>query len=144
MLILSRVCAEFRNRLGETVFSITPRNLLSFLEAPEEIQEDPLFSLMLRDGSLEAVRNVDRQRSLEADPLAGATPEGRRQSPPPVAAEAAGAEDAPASSPAEVAPDAPAAASGTASASDPAAAETAAPVPSGAAPAARRVRKAEK
>ena len=81
MLILSRVCAEFQNRHGQTIFSITPQNLLSFLEAPEEIQEDPLFQLMLQDGSLEAVRSVEQKRNLEADPAAGTTAEGKKTSP---------------------------------------------------------------
>ena len=54
MMILSRVCAQFHNAKGETVFTVTPalRNL--FTEAPEEIREDPLFRLLIRDGSLEA------------------------------------------------------------------------------------------
>ena len=78
MLILSRVCAEFHDRTGRTVFQILPQNLLSFLEAPEAIREDPLFRLMLADGSLEAVTSVKQQRNLEADPLADTTPEGRK------------------------------------------------------------------
>ena len=81
MLILSRVCAEFRNRLGQTVFTITPAKLLSFLEAPEEIQEDPLFSMMLADGSLEAVRSVEQRCTLENDPTAGIAPDGSRLRP---------------------------------------------------------------
>ena len=78
MLILTRVCAEFHNRSGQTVLTVRPGQLLSFLEAPEEIQEDPLFSMMLNDGSLEAVRSVSDQRKLESDPLAGITPEGKK------------------------------------------------------------------
>ena len=78
MLILSRVCADFCDREGKTVFSVGPRQLLSFLEAPEEIQEDPLFHLMLADGSLEAVRSVEQKRNLEADPAADTTAEGKK------------------------------------------------------------------
>ena len=78
MLILTRVCAEFHNRSGQTVLTVRPGQLLSFLEAPEEIQEDPLFSMMLNDGSLEVVRSVSDQRKLESDPLAGITPEGKK------------------------------------------------------------------
>ena len=90
MLILSRVCAEFHNAAGRTVFTVTPANLLSFLEAPEEIQEDPLFRMLLRDGSLEAVRSVQERRQLEADPAAGTTAEGKKASP-----AVSGADDAP-------------------------------------------------
>ena len=62
MLILSRVCADFHDSRGRRIFSVAPRNLLSFLEAPEEIREDPLFDLLLAEGSLEAVRSVDHRR----------------------------------------------------------------------------------
>ncbi len=55
MLILSRVCAEFTNRAGQPVFTVGPRDLLTFLNAPEEIRADPLFRLLAADGSLEAV-----------------------------------------------------------------------------------------
>lgn len=55
MLILSRVCAEFTNRAGQPVFTVGPRDLLTFLNAPEEIRADPLFRLLVADGSLEAV-----------------------------------------------------------------------------------------
>ena len=82
MLILSRVCAEFHDRSGRTIFSIAPQNLLSFLEAPEEIQEDPLFSMLLQEGSLEAVRSVNQQKALEADPAAGASADGRKTTAP--------------------------------------------------------------
>ena len=78
MLILSRVCAEFRDRAGNTVFNIGPHDLLSFLEAPEAIREDPLFALLQEDGSLEAVRSIDRQKQLEAEPEAGINAEGRK------------------------------------------------------------------
>ncbi len=78
MLILSRVCAEFRDRAGNTLFNIGPHDLLSFLEAPEAIREDPLFALLQEDGSLEAVRSIDRQKQLEAEPGAGINAEGRK------------------------------------------------------------------
>ncbi len=78
MLILCRVCAEFTDRFGRTVFTVRPRDLLSFLDAPEEIRSDPLFDMMLRDGSLEAVRSVEERTALENDPEAGITAEGRK------------------------------------------------------------------
>ena len=83
MLILSRVCAEFRDRAGQTVFIIPPAKLLSFLEAPEAIREDPLFDMMLRDGSLEAVHSVSQLRDLESNPAAFSAPDGKRAVPSP-------------------------------------------------------------
>lgn len=73
MLILSRVCAEFHDPAGQTIFTVRRQDLLSFLEAPEAIQFDPLFQLMLKDGSLEAVRSVEQRRELEADPATPTT-----------------------------------------------------------------------
>lgn len=78
MLILSRVCAEFHDRAGQTLFTVRPGDLNSFLDAPETIRQDPLFDLLAADGSLEAVRSVEQKRQLEADPLAGITPEGKK------------------------------------------------------------------
>jgi len=71
MLILSRVCAEFRDRAGVTTFTIRQRDLLTFLEAPEAIREDPLFDMLLQDGSIEAVRSVEQKKRLEKDPRTG-------------------------------------------------------------------------
>lgn len=79
MLILSRVCAEFRNRAGAVIYRVTPQTRLTFQEAPEEIKEDPLFGMLLHDGSLEAGVTPVRQKELEADPLKETDASGRRQ-----------------------------------------------------------------
>ena len=81
MLILSRVCAEFREKSGRPLLTITPERLLSFIEAPDAIREDPLFFLLISDGSLEAVQSVPHQKALEADPVAGTTAEGKKEEP---------------------------------------------------------------
>lgn len=80
MLILSRVCAEFHDSGGRLLLAVRPENLLSFIEAPEEIQADPLFALLQRDGSLEAVRSVSQRRQLENDPLADTAADGKKAS----------------------------------------------------------------
>ena len=69
MLILSRVCADFRDRAGNIVHRVTPVNRLTFHEAPDSIREDPLFRLLVNDGSLEATPSAARRKKLEADPL---------------------------------------------------------------------------
>lgn len=79
MLILSRVCAEFRDGSGAVVFRVTPATRLSFQEAPESIREDPLFQLLLKDGSVEAVVSAESKKRLEAEPLKGTDPAGRRK-----------------------------------------------------------------
>ena len=70
MLILSRVCAEFHNAKGEKLFTVTPAARNIFVEAPDAIREDPLFRLLINDGSLEAAVPEARKRILENDPAA--------------------------------------------------------------------------
>ena len=93
MLILSRVCAEFRNRAGESLFVVTPRMLNTFQEAPEGIREDPLFALLTGEGSLEAVVSDPRRKALENDPLKDTDRSGKRI--PAAPTEAVGAAPAP-------------------------------------------------
>ena len=79
MLILSRVCAEFRDRSGVVIYRITPETRLTFREAPESIREDPLFELLVREGALEAAVTPVKQKQLEANPLEGADAAGRKK-----------------------------------------------------------------
>ncbi len=77
MLILSRVCAEFHNAKGERIFAVTPLTRNTFVEAPEAIREDPLFRMLVNDGSMEAGITDAKKRSLENDPAAGHDAAGR-------------------------------------------------------------------
>ena len=81
MLVLSRVCAEFRDHTGAVVHRVTPETRLMFQEAPESIREDPLFRMLVSDGSLEAAVTPERQKQLDADPLEGIDAEGKRAEP---------------------------------------------------------------
>ena len=70
MMILSRVCALFRNRAGKELYTVTPEKRLTILDdVPEEIQEDPLFDLLVADGSIEVSLSASRRRMLEQDPV---------------------------------------------------------------------------
>ena len=77
MLIISRVCAEFKNGAGEIVYRVKPGDLGLIREAPEAIREDVLFGLLVADGSLEAVESVSRKKVLENDPMLGTDAEGK-------------------------------------------------------------------
>ena len=68
MLILSRVCAEFHDDAGAVLFTVQPSMLNIFIEAPESIKQDPLFDMLLSDGSLEAPVDKATQKKLENDP----------------------------------------------------------------------------
>ena len=81
MLILSRVCAEFRDGAGAVLFRVAPKDRLTLLEAPDAIRNDPLFDLLLAEGSLEAVASAERRRQLENDPALGIDASGKRLTP---------------------------------------------------------------
>ena len=78
MLILSRVCAEFRDHTGAVIHRVTPETRLTFREAPEAIREDLLFQMLLNDGSLEAAVTSVQRKKLEAEPLEGTDATGRK------------------------------------------------------------------
>ena len=68
MLLLSRVCAEFHDKSGAVLFTVTPRMRLTFQEAPESIRQDPLFTMLLNDHSIEVADNTARKKQLENNP----------------------------------------------------------------------------
>ncbi len=78
LTIVCHVAAEFRDRTGRKVFAVSPSDTARILQAPEEIQEDPLFRLLSGDGTLQAVTSVEEKRRLESDPLAGIDAEGKK------------------------------------------------------------------
>ncbi len=80
MLIVSHVCAEFRSA-GGAAFTITPSMIHGFIEAPEFIREDPLFQLLLQDGSVESSVSETRKRVLENDPDDGLDGSGKAAKP---------------------------------------------------------------
>ena len=78
MLIICHVCAEFHNRKGETVLTVSPEMLTDFITAPEEIREDPLFGMLEADGSIQTGFTEKERKTLEKNPNAGITAEGKR------------------------------------------------------------------
>ena len=78
MLMMSRVCAEFHDAKGVPIFTVTPTRRNTFVMAPEEIREDPLFQMLVNDGALTADVTPAERRNLENDPMAGVTAEGRK------------------------------------------------------------------
>ena len=77
MLILSRVCADFYDKNRNLLHRITPRDLNLFQDAPESIRQDPLFQMLVDDGSFKFPEDARTNRALENDPKAGTTPDGR-------------------------------------------------------------------
>ena len=77
MLILSRVCADFYDRNNHLLHRITSHDLGDFRYAPDTIQEDPLFQMLVDDGSIKFPADDATDKALEQDPFAGATAEGK-------------------------------------------------------------------
>lgn len=91
MRIVSRVAAGFYRPDRTKIFEVRSNDLLVMLDAPEEIRRDPLFDMMVKEGSLQIVTTEAIQKLLEADPVQGTNAEGRRDiSPDPDADQAAG------------------------------------------------------
>ena len=78
MTILSHVSVDFTDKQRKIIFSVPPHLIDCVLTAPDEIQEDPIFDLLLADRSLEAVRTVSQKKVLENDPTAGVSADGKK------------------------------------------------------------------
>ena len=76
MLIMSRVCAEFRDEKGNKLFTITPALRGSFIDAPEVIRETLLFKMLIDDGAILTPASAAQRKVLENNPMAGANPDG--------------------------------------------------------------------
>ena len=79
MKMLSRVCAEFKNKQGDVIFRITPADRLRYIDdAPDEIREDLLFRMLVEDGSIEVVETAAQKKAMEQDPAAGTDATGKK------------------------------------------------------------------
>jgi len=82
MTIIAHVCAEFTDSHRNPIYTITSAMLNDVLyNVPEAIREDPLFDMLVADGSLKAVETAEDRKAAEKDPLAGITAEGRKKKP---------------------------------------------------------------
>jgi len=82
MLLIAHVAAEFRDRNGNTLYTIRGSQRNTFLAVPDTIRQDPLFDLLLQDGSIEIPETALKTAALENDPTEGITPDGRKEKPP--------------------------------------------------------------
>jgi len=68
MLVVPFVCAEFHDKSGKAIHRIRIHELRNIVTVPDEIVQDPLFALMVEDGSLKAPENKLELKALENDP----------------------------------------------------------------------------
>ncbi len=81
MKILSRVCAEFKDKKGNVIYRIGPENRRIYLEnVPEAIKQDLLFGALVAEGSIDVIETAAEKKAAEQDPTAGALADGRKAS----------------------------------------------------------------
>ena len=79
---MPRVCADFYDKNRNLKFRITREDLGTYVDAPDEIVQDPLYKMLLDDGSIKlAPENIKEKRALENDPMAGADATGKEIKP---------------------------------------------------------------
>ena len=79
MLIIPYVCAEFRDKTGNVLYRITPAMRGVMQEAPDNIWQDTLFDMLVKDGSIRTPETAKQKKVLENDPMVGVTAEGKSE-----------------------------------------------------------------
>ena len=68
MVVVPFVCAEFHDPSGKVIHRIRAHELRNIVTVPDAIMQDPLFAMMVEDGSLKAPENKLELKALENDP----------------------------------------------------------------------------
>ena len=77
MMIIPYVCADFRDKSGNTIFRITTDMIRTMQEVPEAIKQDLLFDMLVADGSIKTPETAAQRKLLEQEPMLGMTADGR-------------------------------------------------------------------
>ena len=88
MRIISYVCADLYDAARDQTFRIRPADRGVLMEVPDWISADPLFRMLVSDGSVRVAESRAEEKILENNPMAGITVEGKEMK-----AEPAGQED---------------------------------------------------
>ncbi len=68
MLIISHVCVDFHDEQNNLLFRVKAQDLLKPLEAPESIMKDPIFRMLVKEGTLSAVESKTDRKLAENNP----------------------------------------------------------------------------
>jgi len=68
MFAVAYACAEFHDKTGAVIHMIRPADLRITTEMPDAIRQDPLFGMMVKDGTLRATETKSELKKLENDP----------------------------------------------------------------------------
>ena len=77
MLIVAYVCAEFRDGKGRVIHRIPAGTRGQLQEVPDEIRQDLLFEMLVKDGSIRVPENEAQKKVLEQNPMVGVSPDGK-------------------------------------------------------------------
>ena len=79
MKILSRVCAEFKDKKGNVIYRIGPADRLVYKDdAPDAIKDDLLFGALVAEGSIDVIETAAEKKAAEQDPTAGSLADGKK------------------------------------------------------------------
>ena len=70
MLVVPFACAEFHDKSGNVIHRIHAHELRNITPVPDAIKQDPLYALMVEEGSLKAPESKIDLKALENDPEA--------------------------------------------------------------------------
>ncbi len=79
MLIIPYVCAEFRDKTGNVLYRIAPAMRGVMQDAPDNICQDNLFDMLVKDGSIRTPETAKQKKVMENDPMVGVTAEGKSE-----------------------------------------------------------------
>ena len=68
MLVVPFACAEFHDKSGNVIHRIHAHELRNITPVPDAIKQDPLYALMVEEGSLKAPESKIDLKALENDP----------------------------------------------------------------------------
>ena len=79
MKILSRVCAEFKDKKGNVIYRIGPADRLVYKDdAPDAIKDDLLFGALVAEGSIDVIETAAEKKAAEQDPTSGSLADGKK------------------------------------------------------------------
>ena len=68
MFVVPYVCAEFHDKHGIIIGRIVSADLQKYTELPDSIRQDPLYDMLLGDGSIVLPETKAELKQLENDP----------------------------------------------------------------------------
>ena len=74
------VCADFYDKNKKLIYRIAPSDIRTILaDPPEEVWEDPLFKMLVNDGSIAFAKDDKELQMLEKEPMLGIDAAGRKK-----------------------------------------------------------------